>query len=156
VVLRDSGDLDGAVVTLGQAFEVSERAGLIAQSIQVRSARAVTLATAGDTENARTAAEEAAKLTERLSYPAAAAATLEAQGAATGGADGAQRLHAAREQWTTLGRVLDAARCQLLIGETLKDHDPAAADAALEAAARSFEQLGIEHLVERSRELASA
>jgi class 3 adenylate cyclase len=155
VVLRDSGDLDGAVGTLGQAFEVSQRAGLIAQSIQAVSARAVTLATAGDVENARKAADEAAELAERLSYPAAAAAALEAQGAATGGRDGVQRLRAARERWTAMGRVLDAARCQLLIGEALKNDEPGAANTALEAAAHSFEQLGIEHLVERSRELAS-
>ena len=42
--LRDSGDYTGAETALAQALDVCERAGLIAQSIEAISARAVTLA----------------------------------------------------------------------------------------------------------------
>ena len=55
-----------------------ERAGLIAQSIQATSARAVMLALAGRDAQAREAAEEAVRLAERLHYPIGRAAALEA------------------------------------------------------------------------------
>ncbi|MDQ6915856.1 MAG: AAA family ATPase, partial [Actinomycetota bacterium] len=47
ITLRDRGDVNGAITALSQALDVCERAGLIAQSIQATSARAVTLALAG-------------------------------------------------------------------------------------------------------------
>ena len=154
LVKRDRGDYAGADTALAQALDVCERAGLIAQSIQAISARAVTLAAAGNFEAAREAADEAGKLCEQLSYPVASAAALEAKGATTPGPAGLDHLRAAHERWTRLGRVLDAARCQLLIGTALQEHDSDAAASTLATASRSFEELGIHHLAAQARELA--
>ena len=53
--LRDSGDLAGAETELARALDICERAGLIAQSVEAISARAVALALAGRDEQARAA-----------------------------------------------------------------------------------------------------
>ena len=54
-----------------------------------------------------------------------------------------------------LGRPLDAAWCHLLRGNRLRNSDAEAASEALEAAAASFERLGVAHLAERARELVA-
>src|SRR4029453_12432198 len=51
--LRDSGDYTAAITELDHALDVCERAGLIAQSIEAMSARAVALALAGRPEAGR-------------------------------------------------------------------------------------------------------
>ena len=155
ITLRDRGYVTGATTAFSQALDVCERAGLIAQSIQATSARAVTLALAGKPEQAREAAEEAVELAERLHYPIGAAAALEADGATTPGAEGVERLRAARTQWTDLGRPLDAARCTLLIGRALSAYDPETAPAALEEAVATYEGLGVRPQAQRARELAA-
>jgi len=155
VTLRDREDYGAAAGALERALEVCERAGLIAQQIQAASARAVVLAADGDLEAAREAADQAAELAERVPYPLGEAAGLEAQGATTPGAAGVAKLREAAERWTSLGRVLDAARCELLAGHALRDVDPEAAGAALEDARAAFERLGVVHLAERARTLAA-
>ena len=75
------GDLAGAETELARALDICERAGLIAQSVEAISARAVVLALAGRDEQARAAAEEAERLAGRLHYPVGEAATAEAAGA---------------------------------------------------------------------------
>src|SRR5262249_1261012 len=82
--LRDSGDLAGAETELARALDICERAGLIAQSVEAISARAVDLALAGRGEQAVAAAEEADRLAGRLHYPVGQAAKAEAAGAAAG------------------------------------------------------------------------
>ncbi len=79
--LRDSGNLAGAETELARALDICERAGLIAQSVEAISARAVALALAGRDEQARAAAEEAERLAGRLHYPVGQAAKAEAAGA---------------------------------------------------------------------------
>jgi class 3 adenylate cyclase/tetratricopeptide (TPR) repeat protein len=153
--LRDREDYSAAAGALARALEVCERAGLIAQQIQAASARAVVLAADGDLEAGREAADQAAELAERVPYPLGEAAGLEAQGATTPGAEGVAKLHEAAERWTSLGRVLDAARCELLAGHALRDADPEAAGEALEDARAAFERLGVVHLAERARALAA-
>jgi predicted ATPase/class 3 adenylate cyclase len=155
ITLRDRGDVNGAVTALGQALDVCERAGLIAQSIQATSARAVTLSLAGRDAPAREAADEAVTLSERLHYPTGRASALEADGATAPGGEGAERLREARETWTVLGRPLDAARCSMLLGRALRASEPAAAEAALDAARDEWEHLGVHHQAQRVRELAS-
>ena len=155
VTLRDRGDVNGAVTALGQAQDVCERAGLIAQSIQATSARAVTLALAGRDEPAREAAEEAVTLSERLHYPTGRAAALEADGATAPPGEGVERLREARDHWAQLGRPLDAARCAMLAGRALRAVDADAAAAALEEARAEWERLGVAHQAQRVRELAS-
>src|SRR5215211_3049171 len=76
--LRDRGDPGGAVTALAQALDVCERAGLIGQSIQAMSARAVVLTLSGKTEAAIEAAQEAVELAARLHYPVGEAAASEA------------------------------------------------------------------------------
>ena len=153
--LRDREDHAAAAGALERALEVCERAGLIAQQIQAASARAVVLAADGDLEAAREAADQAAELAERVPYPLGEAARLEAQGATAPGAEGVAQLHDAAERWASLGRVLDAARCELLAGHALREVDPEAAGAALEEARAAFERLGVVHLAERARALAA-
>ncbi|MFL5956020.1 MAG: adenylate/guanylate cyclase domain-containing protein [Solirubrobacterales bacterium] len=143
--LRDRGDPGGAVTALAQALDVCERAGLIGQSIQAMSARAVVLTLSGKTDAAIEAAQEAVELAARLHYPVGEAAASEASGAARGEID---QLRTARERWLGLGRPLDAARCQLLVGRTLGG---AQGQEALEHAAAEYELLGIPHQAAAAR-----
>jgi class 3 adenylate cyclase/tetratricopeptide (TPR) repeat protein len=150
---RDHGDVAEAEQTLVQALGVCERAGLIGQSIQATAMRAVMLALAGEDALAEQAAEQAASLAERVHYPLGDAAVLEARGM-TGELPGALELLAqARAAWTQLGRPLDSARCELLLGQRAQAADPAAGGDALAAAAAAYKRLGVEHLAARAREL---
>jgi class 3 adenylate cyclase/tetratricopeptide (TPR) repeat protein len=152
--LRDSGDHTGAETALAQALDVCERAGLIAQSIEAISARAVTLALGGRVEQAREASEEAEHLAERLHYPVGRASTAEARGATEADASaGATALAEAGETWRGLGRPLDGARCELLRGTRLHEAGDPKAEASLDAAATAFGELGVPHLAQRAREL---
>ncbi len=152
--LRDSEEFGGAETALAQALDVCERAGLIAQSIESIASRAVTLALGDRPDAAREAAEEAERLAERLHYPVGDAHTTEARGATDPDpVVGAGQLASARDAWSALGRPLDAARCELLRGDRLRDVDPDEAAAALAVAKRSFEELGVAHLARRAHEL---
>jgi class 3 adenylate cyclase/tetratricopeptide (TPR) repeat protein len=155
-VLRDRGDYADAVSELDRALDVCERAGLIAQSIEAMSARAVTLTLAGKLDQGRETAEEAGYLAERLHYPVGQAAALQARGAtAADPREGAQLLGDARELWKGLSRPLDAATCELLIGRVLKDVDPQAAVEALAAAGAEFKRLNVPHMAQRAGEPAA-
>jgi class 3 adenylate cyclase/tetratricopeptide (TPR) repeat protein len=157
LTLRDRGDQVGAVTALDQAIDVSERAGLIAQTIQANAMRAVVLALAGRDEQARSSAEEAGELAERLHYPIGAAAALEARGATAEDCEqGARLLEEARDAWAALGRPLEATRCVLLAGQVLAEQDPARSRELLAEAAGEAERLGVAHLAERARSLATA
>jgi class 3 adenylate cyclase/tetratricopeptide (TPR) repeat protein len=151
--LRDRGDYGAAVTALAQGLDVCERAGLIAQSIQAISQRAVVLGLAGKRAQAREAAIESMELADRLHYPVARAAALEADGFSADPGDGIERLEQARVAWQELGRPLDAARCSMLIGRALLDQDPVHAGAALDRAADEFAALGVRHLAEGARAL---
>ena len=144
-VLRDRDDAAGAVTALDQALDVCERAGLIGQSIQAMSSRAIALAMGGRAEAAREAAEEAVELAARLHYPVGEAAAAEADGATVGDVE---RLRAARTRWLALGRPLDAARCELEAGRALHG---ALAEEALERAAAEYESLGVPHRAQAAR-----
>jgi class 3 adenylate cyclase/tetratricopeptide (TPR) repeat protein len=152
-VLRDSGDLAGAETELAKALDVCERAGLIAQSVEAISARAVALALAGRLDPARSAAEEAERLADRLHYPVGQAARAEAAGASAADAEASsQQLEEARSRWSELGRPLDAARCLLIAGSrpgAPEDGEP------LERSASEYERLGVAGLAARARELVS-
>jgi class 3 adenylate cyclase/tetratricopeptide (TPR) repeat protein len=152
-VLRDSGNLTGAETELARALDICERAGLIAQSVEAISARAVTLALAGRTEQARAAAEEAERLADRLHYPVGKAAKSEAAGAAAEDSEvAAAEIERASAQWRELGRPLDAARCKLVRGRLLADADPATSEELLASASEDYQQLGAPALAERARE----
>jgi tetratricopeptide (TPR) repeat protein len=156
VTLRDQGDTQGADEALSQGLEICERAGLIVQSIQASTARAILHGLAGRAVPASEAAAEAIGRAERVHYPVGAAAAIEASGV-VGELPGAlDDLARARAAWQELGRPLEAARCALLIGQRGLEHDRTAAIGALEAAAAEYEQLGVEHLAARARELAGA
>jgi tetratricopeptide (TPR) repeat protein len=154
--LRDRGDYGDAIGELDRALDVCERAGLIAQSIEAMSARAVTLAMAGRVDQGRESAEEAGYLSERLHYPVGHAASLQARGATNQDPrEGAELLREAREMWRGLNRPLDAASCDLLIGQILAEAEPEISGAALEDAVAAFEQLDVAHMAERARELSA-
>jgi class 3 adenylate cyclase/tetratricopeptide (TPR) repeat protein len=113
---RDRGDLDGAVQALDAALEVCERAGLIAQSLQTMSTRAIVLGMAGRPDEAQLAAKDTEKLADRLPYPTGRAAALTALGATSADAEeGAALLREAAEAWRALGRPVDAAFCDSLV-----------------------------------------
>ncbi|MFL5908906.1 MAG: ATP-binding protein, partial [Solirubrobacterales bacterium] len=155
--LRDSGDLGAAETELAKALDICERAGLIAQSVEAISARAVDLALAGREEQARAAAEEAERLAGRLHYPVGQAAKAEAAGAAAEDPGTcANEIDAARKRWLELGRPLDAARCLMVRGTLLLDADADAAAELLDQAAQEYEALGAPALAARAREPAAA
>ncbi|HVS29704.1 MAG TPA: adenylate/guanylate cyclase domain-containing protein [Solirubrobacteraceae bacterium] len=153
--LRDRGDYPAALDALTHALDICERAGLVGQGIQATSARAVVLRLAGKPDQAREAAVEAVALAERLHYPVGVAAALEADGATSDGQDAARLLTQARERWQALGRPVDAARCLLLRGHIQADDGSTDAADALTLAGEEYERLGIGHLSEAARELAS-
>jgi adenylate cyclase len=150
LTLRDSGDLPGALEALAQALGVCERAGLVAQSIQANAARAVNLMLAGERDQAVEVAAETSAQAERLPYPAARAASLQATGACTldPGA-----LAESRALWEELGRPLDAAWCDVLTAQVAADARPDAAREAIDRAVTTFERLGVGHMAERARAL---
>jgi tetratricopeptide (TPR) repeat protein len=152
--LRDRGDHAAAVDELDRALDVCERAGLIAQSIEAMSARAITLKISGKGDQAREAAEEAGHLAERLHYPVGEAAALEALATTAGDTEECRRRMAeARELWTGLGRPLDVAICDLLLGHLLAHAEEPDADTLLDRAAAEFERLGVDHLARWARAL---
>jgi len=154
--LRDQGDLPGAETALAQALDVCERAGLIAQSIQANSARALLYRLAGQHEKASEAAQEAVELCERVRYPVAEAAAIEAAGVVGPMPGAVADLERAREAWQELGRPLDAARCGLLLGQRLLETDREGAILSLENTASEYDELGVSHLAARARELAGS
>jgi tetratricopeptide (TPR) repeat protein len=151
LVLRDRGDHAAAVSALDRALDICERAGLVAQSVQVMALRAVILTLAGRGDDAREAASEAAALAHRLHYPVGEAAALEARGAtASDPAEAASLLAQAREQWLAIGRPLEAARCDLLAAAVLRESDPQTAQAAAERAAADYKRLGVAHMANKA------
>src|SRR3954454_19454069 len=157
LVLRDRGDHVAAVTALDRALDVCERAGLVAQSVQVMALRAVILVLAERTEEAAEAASEAAALADRLRYPVGEAAALEARGATADDPDeAAELLTGARERWLAIGRPLEAARCDLLTAAVLADADPSTAEAAAERAASEYERLGVPHMANKALATATA
>ncbi len=156
VTQRDRGELVDAASTVTQALEVCERAGLAGQSIQAMSMRALMLALVGDEEPAEQAAEQAAELATRIHYPVGEAAMLEARGMTCELPEAFDLLRRGHAAWEQLGRPLDAARCELLLGQRLREHDPAAASEALASAAAACDRLGVGHLAEQARELMVA
>jgi hypothetical protein len=156
-VLRDRGDHTAAVTALDRAIDVCERAGLVAQSVQVMALRAVILTLAGRTDEAREAAAETSALSERLHYPVGEAAALEARGAtAEDPAEVAELLSQARAQWTAIGRPLEAARCDLLAATLLRETDPATAQEAADRSASEYKRLGVPHMANKALAVAAA
>ena len=152
--LRDQGDHTAAITEITHALDVCERAGLIAQSIEATSLRAITLAMANKPDAARDDAEEAARLAERLHYPVGKAAALMAKGKTAEDPDEAVRmLTESRGLWEGIGRPLDAAITDLLLGHTLSNQRPDEARAALDRAAAEFEHLGVAHLSDWAKAL---
>jgi class 3 adenylate cyclase/tetratricopeptide (TPR) repeat protein len=153
VTQRDRGDVADAEQTLTEALGVCERAGLIGQSIQATAMRAVMLALAGENAQAEEVAGEAAALAERVHYPLGDAAVLEARGMTGELPQALELLAQGRAAWTQLGRPLDSARCELLLGQRSYESDPLAGEESLSAAAAAYERLGVTHLAARAREL---
>jgi class 3 adenylate cyclase/Tfp pilus assembly protein PilF len=155
LALRDAGDVTGALTALAQALDVCERAGLVAQSIQATAARAVNLALDGRRDQARSFADEAARLAERLPYPVGRAASLEATGVCADDLDEAvAALAEARASWSALGRPLDAAWCDVLTARVAADQRPDLAREALARGAAAFDELGVAHMADRARSLS--
>jgi len=151
--LRDRGDLAGAAATLAEALAVCERAGLVSQSVQAFASLALTQKLAGDAGAAAAAATQAQELAQRIHYPVGEACALEARGIVAEPGAVAEALELARSLWQRLGRELDAARCELLLGRLLGHEDLQRSHDALAGATAKFEQLGVRSLAAQSREL---
>jgi tetratricopeptide (TPR) repeat protein len=156
VTLRDRGDFADAEQALGRALAVCERAGLIPQSIRVHAVMAHVCQLAGRADAAAQAAELAGGLAARVHEPVGQAHALEARGIVAEPDDAVEALGQARTAWERLGRRLDVARCDLLLGWRMLEQDPDAASEVLARAASTYEELGVTHLAERSRELVVA
>jgi class 3 adenylate cyclase/tetratricopeptide (TPR) repeat protein len=154
--LRDQGELAEAEAALSQSLEVCERAGLIVQSIQANSAQALLHHLAGRHQEADLAAQQAVKLSDRVRYPVGEAAAIEATGIVGPLPDALADLKRAREAWQALRRPLEAARCELLLGQRFLENDREAAVASLQRATSEYEELGVAHLAARARELAAS
>ncbi|HEX3511429.1 MAG TPA: adenylate/guanylate cyclase domain-containing protein [Solirubrobacteraceae bacterium] len=153
---RDRDDPIEAQATIAQALEVCERAGLTAQSIQANSMRALLLRQIGEHALAAQAAHQAAELAGRIHYPVGEAAVLEARGMTSEPPEAIELLAQGRAAWEKLGRPLDAARCELLLGQRLNGNEPVAARETLARAAAAYDRLGVKHLAEQARELMPA
>jgi predicted ATPase/class 3 adenylate cyclase len=156
VTLRDRGELGAAEAILSDALGVCERAGLLADSIQAHASLALVCTLAGHSQAAQAAAEQATTLAQRLHYPVGEAAAFEARGIVGEPPESVEALNEARAVWVRLGRRLDVARCDMLLGRSLRDRDPAGAEEALGRAAADYEELGVGHLAEQSRQLMGA
>ncbi len=152
--LRDQGELAAAETALAQALDVCERAGLIVQSIQANSAQALLHGLSGRHDEAEQAAREAVALSDRARYPVGEAAAIEATGIVGPLPGATAELKRAREAWQSLRRPLEAARCELLLGQRLLEQDRDAAVVSLRRAASEYDKLGVAHLAARARELA--
>jgi hypothetical protein len=111
---------------------------------------------AGRAPAAQAAAEQATTLAQRLHYPVGEAAAFEARGIVGEPPESVEALGDARAVWVRLGRRLDVARCDMLLGRALREHDPAGAEEALGRAATAYDELGVGHLAERSRQAMRA
>ena len=156
VTLRDRGDLSGAECVLERTLALCDQGGLVPQALQTHASIALVCTLAGRPRDARRAAQRALELAGQVHDPVNEAVVLEAQGIVAEPADGVQALRRAQAGWECLERPLDAARCLTLIGRRLHESHPRAGDEALDRAATLFDELGVGHLAERSRELALA
>jgi adenylate cyclase len=154
--LRDRGDLETARQTLDEALALSERAGLVAQSIQAHAAIALVCALAADSDGARGAAKQAAALSLRARSLVGEAAALEARGLVEVPPTAFESLSQARDAWERMGRHLDAARCELQLGRRLRAGQPDAAAEVLSQVADRYQRLGIQHLAEQTRAVVEA
>jgi hypothetical protein len=85
------------------------------------------------------------------------AAALEARGATTADpAEAAELLAKAREHWTSIGRPLEAARCDLLTAAVLRESDPETAQEAAERSASEYKRLGVPHMANKALATAAA
>jgi hypothetical protein len=98
----------------------------------------------------------AASPAARVHEPVGQACALEAEGVVAEPAEAIEALGQAREAWQRLGRRLEMARCDLLLGRRLIEQDPDAAAEVLARAADAYDELGVSHLAERSRALVAA
>ncbi|HLM86274.1 MAG TPA: adenylate/guanylate cyclase domain-containing protein [Solirubrobacteraceae bacterium] len=156
VTLRDRGDLRGAERVLEQTLALCDQAGLVPQALQTHAGVALVCTLAGRPEAARRAEQQALALAAQCRDPVNEAVVLEAHGIVAEPAEGVEALRRAQAAWESLERPLDAARCLAWIGRRLHESDPQAGDEALSRAATLFEELGVKHLAERSRELVLA
>jgi len=79
-------------------------------------------------------------------YPVGEAAALEAEGAVGELPYAIDQLRAARDAWQALGRPLDTARCELLLGGRLLETSPMPRWRRFDQAAAAYDTLGVVHL----------
>ncbi len=154
--LRDAGELERAESALRAALSVCERAGLAPQSVQAYGALALVGYLAGRPEVTADAAELAQRASARVHDPAAEASALEAMGLVAELPEASERLEGARAIWQRLGRPLEVARCEMLLGRRLLQQPGSAGADALARAAALFDDVGVAHLAMSARELAAS
>jgi class 3 adenylate cyclase/tetratricopeptide (TPR) repeat protein len=152
VTWSDQGAHDKAEEVLAGAVALCERAGLLPQSVRAHASLAIVLAESGNREDAGAAAERAQSLAAAVNEPAGTAAACEALAAVAEPPGGLDGLQEARSRWDRLGRPLELARCELLLGRhMLAGGDPVGGE-VIAGAAAMFEQIGIAHLATKAGE----
>ena len=156
--LRDRGELERARGALGEALAVCERAGLVPQSVQAYSARTMIAILAERPEEAARGGRGGRGCLQRVHDPRPGRPPLRRRWALVDGdARGARAPAGRAASWQRLGRPLDVARCELLLGRRLREQqNGGAASEALKDAASMYDQLGVVHLAARARELAAS
>ncbi len=154
VTLRDRGELGAAEAALARALAVCERAGLLPQSVQAHAALALICTLSGRADRAKDAALQAMDVSKRVHDPAGEAAALEASGIVGELPEALEALRDARAGWERLGRPLDAARSEMLLGRRLTEQEDDEAAEVLAGAAALYERLGVGHLAAQARELS--
>ena len=154
--LRDAGELERAESALRAALSVCERAGLAPQSVQAYGALALVGYLADRPEVTIDSAELAQRASARVHDPAAEASALEAMGLVAELPQATERLEDAKAIWQRLGRPLEVARCEMLLGRRLLEQPGRAGADALVRAAALFDDVGVAHLADLARALAVA
>ena len=141
--------------TLDRALDVCERAGLIAQSIQAISARALLHRLAGATRRRARRPTPAVEIAERCTTPWARRRRSKRRGAVGSLPEARSRTSSARATAgrASAGRLMPrAASCCSDSG--CSSSDRAAGTASLQRAAAEYDELGVHHLVARARSAA--
>ena len=136
-----------AKAAYARALALAAEHGHVTAQVEMLSAL---VRTAAEPPSAQAAAARAVALARGVPSPVAAAAAAEAQALVAAAPDDLGGLQGAAELWKAAGRLLDAARCRLLVAHRLHERGDSAAASALQTAEAEYERLGAGHHLAKS------